>query len=278
MTSLRRRARRLAASWSWAPRPSASPPAGTAASPPTSTPASRPSSNTLRELPHPRGRRHPAVADRAEPRRLVPRLATGGHRRRPVRGHDRAVDQDRPEADAARPRHRAGRRERGRLHRLGRRHVARERGLPGRSRRPRSRSRRARRSTSRVPAAAGAGVSERLAGMRVVVTGASRGLGRALAEGFAAEGARLVVTATTVRRLEGTMSRDPRDGRRGAGRPARPRRPRERAGGRRADPRGARARGRRGEQREPAGRAHADRRLPGRAVGRGHGGQPHRYR
>jgi NAD(P)-dependent dehydrogenase (short-subunit alcohol dehydrogenase family) len=43
--------------------------------------------------------------------------------------------------------------------------------------------------------------------MRVVVTGASRGLGRALAEAFAAEGARLVVTATAVRRLEGTMSR-----------------------------------------------------------------------
>jgi NAD(P)-dependent dehydrogenase (short-subunit alcohol dehydrogenase family) len=52
-----------------------------------------------------------------------------------------------------------------------------------------------------------AGVAERLAGARVVVTGASRGLGRALAEGFAAEGARLVVTATAVRRLEGTLAR-----------------------------------------------------------------------
>jgi NAD(P)-dependent dehydrogenase (short-subunit alcohol dehydrogenase family) len=50
-------------------------------------------------------------------------------------------------------------------------------------------------------------VSERLAGMRVVVTGASRGLGRALAEGFAAEGARVVVTATSERHLEGTMAR-----------------------------------------------------------------------
>ncbi len=50
-------------------------------------------------------------------------------------------------------------------------------------------------------------MSGRLEGMRVVVTGASRGLGRAVAEGFGAEGARVVVTATAVRRLEGTMSR-----------------------------------------------------------------------
>ncbi len=50
-------------------------------------------------------------------------------------------------------------------------------------------------------------VGDRLEGMRVVVTGASRGLGRALAEGFAEEGARVVVTATTTRRLEGTLAR-----------------------------------------------------------------------
>lgn len=50
-------------------------------------------------------------------------------------------------------------------------------------------------------------MGERLAGMRVVVTGASRGLGRALAVGFADEGARVVATATTVRRLEGTLAR-----------------------------------------------------------------------
>ena len=41
----------------------------------------------------------------------------------------------------------------------------------------------------------------------MVVTGASRGLGRAVAEGFAAEGARLVVTATAANRLEGTLTR-----------------------------------------------------------------------
>jgi NAD(P)-dependent dehydrogenase (short-subunit alcohol dehydrogenase family) len=41
----------------------------------------------------------------------------------------------------------------------------------------------------------------RLEGTRIVVTGASRGLGRALAEGFAREGARLVLTATRIDHL-----------------------------------------------------------------------------
>lgn len=45
----------------------------------------------------------------------------------------------------------------------------------------------------------------RLAGRRAVVTGASRGLGRAIAEGFAAEGAELVVTARTGERLGAVM-------------------------------------------------------------------------
>jgi NAD(P)-dependent dehydrogenase (short-subunit alcohol dehydrogenase family) len=40
----------------------------------------------------------------------------------------------------------------------------------------------------------------------VLVTGASRGLGRALAEAFAAEGARLVVTATAERHLDATLA------------------------------------------------------------------------
>ena len=44
------------------------------------------------------------------------------------------------------------------------------------------------------------------------MTGASRGLGRALAEGFAQEGARLVVTATSLPRLEGTLARLRRHG------------------------------------------------------------------
>jgi NAD(P)-dependent dehydrogenase (short-subunit alcohol dehydrogenase family) len=41
--------------------------------------------------------------------------------------------------------------------------------------------------------------------MRIVVTGASRGLGRALAEAFAAEGARLVLTATRAEHLASVL-------------------------------------------------------------------------
>ncbi|HTI32287.1 MAG TPA: SDR family NAD(P)-dependent oxidoreductase [Miltoncostaea sp.] len=40
----------------------------------------------------------------------------------------------------------------------------------------------------------------------MLVTGASRGLGRAIAEGFAAEGARLVVTATDGRHLDAVLA------------------------------------------------------------------------
>jgi NAD(P)-dependent dehydrogenase (short-subunit alcohol dehydrogenase family) len=51
----------------------------------------------------------------------------------------------------------------------------------------------------------------------VVVTGASRGLGRALAEGFAEEGARVVATATSRARLEATLERLRRGGAEGHG-------------------------------------------------------------
>jgi len=45
----------------------------------------------------------------------------------------------------------------------------------------------------------------RLLGRRVIVTGASRGLGRALAERFAREGARLVLAATAVEHLDAVV-------------------------------------------------------------------------
>jgi NAD(P)-dependent dehydrogenase (short-subunit alcohol dehydrogenase family) len=50
-------------------------------------------------------------------------------------------------------------------------------------------------------------VSGRLDGARVIVTGASRGIGRAVAEAVAAEGGRLVVTATRRENLAGLLSR-----------------------------------------------------------------------
>jgi NAD(P)-dependent dehydrogenase (short-subunit alcohol dehydrogenase family) len=50
-------------------------------------------------------------------------------------------------------------------------------------------------------------VSGRLDGARVIVTGASRGIGRAVAEAVAAEGGRLVVTATRRANLEGVLAR-----------------------------------------------------------------------
>jgi NAD(P)-dependent dehydrogenase (short-subunit alcohol dehydrogenase family) len=50
-------------------------------------------------------------------------------------------------------------------------------------------------------------VSGRLDGARVIVTGASRGIGRAVAEAVAAEGGRLVVTATRRANLDGLLAR-----------------------------------------------------------------------
>jgi NAD(P)-dependent dehydrogenase (short-subunit alcohol dehydrogenase family) len=50
-------------------------------------------------------------------------------------------------------------------------------------------------------------VSGRLDGARVIVTGASRGIGRAVADAVAAEGGRLVVTATRRENLEGVLAR-----------------------------------------------------------------------
>jgi NAD(P)-dependent dehydrogenase (short-subunit alcohol dehydrogenase family) len=49
-------------------------------------------------------------------------------------------------------------------------------------------------------------VPGRLDGTRIVVTGASRGLGRAIAEAAAAEGARQVLTATRPERLEAALA------------------------------------------------------------------------
>ena len=50
-------------------------------------------------------------------------------------------------------------------------------------------------------------MSGRLDGARVIVTGASRGIGRAVAEAVAAEGGRLVVTATRHANLESLLAR-----------------------------------------------------------------------
>jgi NAD(P)-dependent dehydrogenase (short-subunit alcohol dehydrogenase family) len=50
-------------------------------------------------------------------------------------------------------------------------------------------------------------VPGRLEGARVIVTGASRGIGRAVAEAAAAEGARLVVTATRRANLDAALAR-----------------------------------------------------------------------
>ncbi len=48
--------------------------------------------------------------------------------------------------------------------------------------------------------------SERLAGKTALITGASRGIGRSIAEAYAAEGASVFLTATTLEGLEGVTS------------------------------------------------------------------------
>ena len=196
--------------------------------PPTWTAGKQTFVNLLRELPHARGRRHAAVEHRPQPGRLVPRVAAGRASRTTSSPAwcERWIGSPSRRCRATWSRARTPTNVAAYIAHRSRARAPDEQRVPAPERRPASRTRRGSSRTRRAPDCAGL---DRLDGARVVVTGASRGLGRAVAEGFAAEGARLVVTATArARTSTRSLARLRRSRRRGARRwrstsPTRPR-------------------------------------------------------